>query len=68
MEAVCMEHSGHRARIETIEKTNAEQWVAIGEIRTDIKAMLLKIGMLVGGISIVNSLAIGVTVYYMTKG
>jgi hypothetical protein len=30
--------------------------------------MLLKIGMLVGGISIVNSLVIGVTVYYMTKG
>lgn len=63
----CLEHSGHVARIESIEMVNISQWSAIEVLRADVKSLLMKIGMLVGGISILNTVVIGVVVYYVTK-
>jgi len=63
----CLEHSGHVARIEAIEDVNSSQWSAIEVLRADVKSLLMKIGMLVGGISILNTVVIGVVVYYVTK-
>ena len=64
----CLDHSGHIARIVSLEQTTTSQWKAIEGIRVDIKGMLTKIGVMVGGISVINSLVIGVTVYYLTRG
>jgi hypothetical protein len=55
------------ARIESIEMVNISQWSAIEVLRADVKSLLMKIGMLVGGISILNTVVIGVVVYYVTK-
>lgn len=41
----------HDERIVNATKTNDEQWVAILELRADIKALLWKVGIVVGVIS-----------------
>lgn len=64
----CLEHSGHDARLSAVEAVNCSQWAAIEVLRNDVKSLLSKIGMLVGGISILNTIIVGVVVYYVTKG
>jgi hypothetical protein len=65
---MCFDHSGHNARIQNLETDKEEQWGAIDSIRVDIKSMLSKIGVIVGGISVVNSIIIAAIVYYVTNG
>lgn len=68
MNQVCAGHSGHEARIENLENMNKDQWSAIEKIREDIKTVIGKIGVLVGGIALLNTVVVGVVVYYVTKG
>jgi hypothetical protein len=58
MNTKCPDHSGHVARIDNLEEDKGEQWKAIDNMRDDIKKMLQKIGFIVGGIAVVQMIAL----------
>jgi len=64
----CLEHTGHVSRICAREKDDTEQWKAIDLLRNDVKGLLLRIGIIVGGIGMLNTVITGVIVYFITKG
>jgi hypothetical protein len=54
----CKSHEAHEKSLVRLEKEDGEIWTAVGEIRNDIKGLLVKIGTLVGGIAVLNTIAI----------
>ena len=56
--AKCPSHEAVEARMELGERDRTELWNAVDSIRKDIKGILTRIGLLVGTITTINSVAL----------
>lgn len=61
------EHGVLHAKVEHLEQDKVEQWKAIDGIRSDIKGLFLKIGIVVGSMQAISTIALAILIHYATK-
>jgi len=67
-ERICYDHRAHTARLAALELADANQWKACDELRRQVSRVIAQVAGIVGGITVLQTIAVAVIVYYLTKG